>query len=442
MKQRLFLKTYYFVAVGLAVVTGGQCGLSPAKGNELPLSAATNVLTLDGAIRLALENNPELRAARARVEAAGGQAYQAKLWSNPELTLSAEDWPLSGGGFAESKRLIGVAQTVPYPGKKPLDKKIGVSGVLISEAEAARRRIELVRDTKCAFYRVLASKRLVEVQKELVRVAESSAETARKRVEAGGAAAQEQLRAEILLEQANADLAGLERELATSRQTLLALLGKSDFGAMNCSGELIEKANPQLLERQTSDWLPAHPSMVIASRNRERADLELRRARLEPYPDVRFGVSGGQESERGGSIVQFGISVPLPVIDRSKGRKQQARANVNVAAAESAAVEHELLRDWAIARERVNRAASQVASYRERILPKADEALHLVQTGFEEGKFGFIDLLDTQRTAAEARLNYQQKLLELNIAQAELESFVCGEPAVKPATTISSNSQP
>jgi cobalt-zinc-cadmium efflux system outer membrane protein len=57
-------------------------------------------------------------------------------------------------------------------------------------------------------------------------------------------------------------------------------------------------------------------------------------------------------------------------------------------------------------------------------LPKANEALRLVQRGFEEGKFGFIDLLDTQRTAAEVRLAYQQKLLELNVAQAGVEALV------------------
>ena len=61
-----------------------------------------------------------------------------------------------------------------------------------------------------------------------------------------------------------------------------------------------------------------------------------------------------------------------------------------------------------------------------RILPKANEALRLVQTGFEQGKFGFIDLLDTQRTTAEVRLTYQQKLLELNVAQAELEALLGG----------------
>ena len=84
-----------------------------------------------------------------------------------------------------------------------------------------------------------------------------------------------------------------------------------------------------------------------------------------------------------------------------------------------------------------------MANYRERILPKANEALRLVQTGFEQGKFGFIDLLDTQRTTAEARLAYQQKLLELNVAQAEIEALLAWSPVgSKPAPTTPSQTKP
>jgi len=97
---------------------------------------------------------------------------------------------------------------------------------------------------------------------------------------------------------------------------------------------------------------------------------------------------------------------------------------VKIAEAELAGVQQQLEREWANAQERYRTAAEQVASYRERALPKADEALRLVQTGFEQGKFNFIDLVDTQRTTAEVRLAYQQKLLELNVAQAEVEALV------------------
>ncbi len=96
-------------------------------------------------------------------------------------------------------------------------------------------------------------------------------------------------------------------------------------------------------------------------------------------------------------------------------------------------VQQQLRGEWANALKRYRVAAEQVANYRERILPKANEALRLVRTGFEEGKFNFIDLVDTQRTTAEVRMAYQKKLLDMNIAQAELEALL--QPQTKPSPT-------
>ena len=122
-----------------------QAADSPAP--PPPVSSATNVLTLDGAVRLALENNPELRASSGRIDAATGRAYQAKLWTNPELELGTEDGPVGGGRvISGAKQTIGMAQTIPFPGKKKLDRQIGVSGIRLSEAELGLRRVELVRD--------------------------------------------------------------------------------------------------------------------------------------------------------------------------------------------------------------------------------------------------------------------------------------------------------
>ena len=413
----------------LAVAVGGTLVL-PVKSQASPSAAVTDALSLESAIRLALENNPELRASGARVHAASGRAYQAKLWTNPELEVSAEDWPVSGGGgFSDSKQTIGVAQTLPFPGKKKLDRQIGASGVRLTQAELSLRRLELVRDVKAAFFQVLAAERLVAVEGELVIVAESSATAARKRVAAGAAADQEQLRAEIPLEQARTELSGFQRELVTARQTLAMLLGRPDLSEAPVSGALAETLTPGLLEQGPESWLPTHPSVVTARTSRDRAQLELRRARLEPYPDVKVGLAGGRIGETGESIIQLGFTLPVPIIDTGKGKKQEAQANVSVADAELASVEQRLSRDWRTASLRLRIAADQVAKYRERILPKANEALRLVQTGFEQGKFGFIDLLDTQRTTAEVRLAYQQKLLELNVAQADLEALLARNPA-------------
>lgn len=415
---------------GLVMLAAGYRFVSPVRALEAPAgppssSGLARILTLDEALQLALENNPELRAAAGRVAAAAGRAYQAKLWSNPELELSAEDWPVSNGrGWSDAKQTVGLAQSLPFPGKKKLDRRIGISGVRLSEAQLSLRRRELVRDVKTAFFQVLAAERFVAVEEELVTLAESSASTARKRVAAGAAAEQEQLRAEIPLEQARTELSGFQRDLVSARQTLALLLGRLDLAEATLSGALAESVTPGLLDQRPERWLTNHPSLVAARTERDRTWLEMGRARLETYPDVKVGVAGGRIGETDQSIIQLGFSVPLPILDSGRGKRQEARANVSVAEAELASVEQRLWWNWGTATQRLRTAADQVSNYRERILPKANEALRLVQTGFEQGKFGFIDLLDTQRTTAEVRLTYQQKLLELNFAQAELEALL------------------
>lgn len=401
----------------------------PLAGQETPRQLGTLSLTLDRAVQMALENNPELRASQAQVEAAAGRAYQAKKWSNPELELVAEEWPVSGGrGFSDAKQTIGIAQTLPYPGKKPLDRQIGGAGVKLSQAHLAVRRTEIVRDVKAAFCRVLAAERVLAVSTQLVAVAEASSVAASKRVEAGASAFQEQLRAELQLERARTDSMEFERELATTRQVLATLLGRQELRDAPLEGRLAETPSATLLSAEGA--AENHPSAAAAQANLEQAELAHRRARLDPYPDVKVGLSGGRIGETGESIIQLGFSLPLPLLDRGKGKQQETRANVNMAEAEAQVVRQQLQREWANAQKRYRTAVEQAGNYRERMLPKATEALELVQIGFAQGKFGFIDLLDTQRTAAEAQLAYQQKLLEMNIAQAELEALL--EPQIEP----------
>jgi cobalt-zinc-cadmium efflux system outer membrane protein len=399
-----------------------------STGGEIAPANSLMSLTVEQAVSLALTNNPELLASTGRIDAASGRAYQARRWRNPELSLATEDIPLRSGSFRDSKDTIGLTQTVPYPGKKRLDGQIGAAEVRSSRADWQLRRQELARDVKIAYFHVLAADRLVQVGRELVQVASASATTARKRVEAGAAADQEQLRAEIQMSQAQDELASFEKELAAARLEFATLLGRPDLKDASLASALTETPDNALLERGPEQWLARHPGTMAARIARDRAELELRRARLEPYPDVTVGVSGGRESANDNSIVEFRLGVPLPIFDRSKGQKQEARARVDIALAELTATEQRLLRDWRIASQRFRTAARQVALYRDQILPKADAALKLVQTGFQEGRFGFMDLIDTQRTTAESRQTYQQKLLELNVAQAELQALVDIQP--------------
>jgi cobalt-zinc-cadmium efflux system outer membrane protein len=121
--------------------------------------------------------------------------------------------------------------------------------------------------------------------------------------------------------------------------------------------------------------------------------------------------------------MEFRVSVPLPLFDRAQGRKRETRALAAAARHDVTATEQQLLSELKQVVARLRASGEQVEAYRARILPKAEEALKLVRGGFDAGKFGFLDVVDTQRTAAEARLAYWDKLLELNLALADLDAL-------------------
>lgn len=420
---------FSFIGICSAVLLAGDSfgveseGAAATPPTHSSPAVPMDYLTLDEAIQLALKNNPGLEAAAGRIEASKGQAIQAGLWSNPELELRAEDVPQRGGGFSQSKNFLGVSQTVPFPGKKSLERRAGRVSVKASEAEFSSRKLELVRDVKISFFRVLAAERRLQITEELLKLAETSANTARKRVEAGAAPDQEQLRAEIELERNGTELANLKREGSESRAELASLLRMPELKTVPVQGELAARVDFHGVDGRGADFL-GHPELEATRAARKKADLELRRAKLNSLPDVTLGIAGGRDEARDENLLEFRLSLPLPIFDRGKGRLREAKAYVSIAAAEMASTEQRLIRNLSSTEARLHTASQQVETYKDRILPKAERALRMVQGGYEEGKFDFITLLDTQRTTAEARLAYQEKLLELNIAQAELEAVL------------------
>jgi cobalt-zinc-cadmium efflux system outer membrane protein len=411
------VKTQIFRTTALALLWGFSPVLFASADPSSP--AATNQLTLNRVLHLAQINNPQLRAAQSRVEAAGGRATQAAAWPNPELEFSVEEWP-TDREFSAAKQTVGVSQVIPFPGKKRLERAGGSTAVQIAQSELHLQELEVLRDVKVAFYRALAANKMVEQQNQLLQLAESFAREARQRVEAGAAADQEQLRAEAALEQARAELLLQEQEAGLARADLFSRIGLNLATNLQVAGELQDSASrapamPEDLER--------HPQLRIIQLSRQQAELSASRANLETRPDVRVGIAGGQEAGTGHSIVEFKVGIPLPIFDRSKGLKKETRATVQELIAREEQVRRELSTQAAAAHLRLRSAAAQAAVYRGGVLPKAEAAMKLLQTGYDQGKFGLIDLLDTQRTVAEARLSYQKRLLDLSLAAAELEFY-------------------
>lgn len=432
MKQEQISK--YLLCLGMmAGVTQAGWAAGPPRGTHTrpaaDQTAEDATLSLDRALRLALAHNPELQASDARKQAAAGRAVQSRAWPNPELEVFSQDMPVSRSRMSQAKHMAGFSQVLPYPGKKKADGEIGAADAAAGAAAWRLYRAELVREVKIAYCRVQSFERAAAVTAELVTVAEAAAAAAGKRNAAGEITLQEQLRADIQLEQTRAETIEARGEIAVARQTLVTLLGRPALRDARLVGSPDESADLALLRVLPASWLAGHPALVEARARREQALATARRAGLDPLPDLKVGLAGGRDEAAEENLMELRFSLPLPLFDRNKGKLQETRAGVLEADAEITATEQRLIAEWRAAAARYQTAAQQVTCHRDRILPKSEQALRLVQTGFDEGKFGFIDLLDIQRTTAEARLAYQKKLFALNAARAELEAMTRPAPA-------------
>ena len=214
---------------------------------EVSRPEVLRTLSLTEAVEMAIKANPTYRSALSNARAAEGLTYQSGLWENPVFFGEAEEYPPEDS-FEESRYVLGLSQTVPFPGKKRLDQAAA------SEQERSRKsmsdstRIDLIRRVRIAFYQVLVAEKLVAESEKLLSFASSSVETAKERLEAGVSTAQELLRAEVQAERVKNSKLGFERNLKIARAELAFTMGEPDLKEIGIAGKLSEEIPKGLLE--------------------------------------------------------------------------------------------------------------------------------------------------------------------------------------------------
>jgi cobalt-zinc-cadmium efflux system outer membrane protein len=138
-------------------------------------------------------------------------------------------------------------------------------------------------------------------------------------------------------------------------------------------------------------------------------------------PDLSVTVGTQRDRERGGSEAVFGVSIPLPLFNRNQGNMLAALRRVDQARDELEAERLRLYQELADARQRAEVAQLQLDSLKTEMVPAAQQAYDAAVIGFELGKFGFLDVLDTQRALIQARTLYLRGLSERYRAATDIE---------------------
>lgn len=387
------------------------------------LATANENITLDQAIALALQVNPDIAVAMRGREVESAQVLQAATRPNPTLSGQVED-------LRSQNRIatIAISQQLETAGKR--DKRIAAADATLAIADADIRitQAEISAKTYAAFYQVLAAQQAQTLTRELLQIATTSKETTAKRVLAGKVSPVEETKAKVAEAGLKIDLANTSQQLASAKQRLGSLWAKGlesnshiDYIAV---GEL-EKLNniPTLddLMTQLVDSPRLKKASLSITQKQTLSAIEL----SKQTPDVTLSL-GAQRNEELGGITQaiIGLSIPIPLFDKNQGNLQSAKAREFQALDEKTALENQLQSELADAYSRRQLQVDAASMYKNDILQGAQSAYEAARKGFEFGKFSFLEVLDAQRTLFQAKTQFIQTLALARQAEADMQRIL------------------
>ncbi|WP_346395380.1 TolC family protein [Pseudomonas syringae] len=380
-----------------------------------PGIAAAQGISLAQALEAAFARNSELAAAQWEIGVAEGDRQQAGLIPNPTVSWEVEDTRRE-----TSTTTVMLSQALELGGKRGARIEAASKGQDAARLELERRGNELRAEVVQAFYAAARAQAGLELARQSRTLAERGLEVAEGRVRAGKVSPVEATRAQVQLAETDLLVRRAEtlkinsnRELARTTGSPVASFERLDYNDLS-PGKLPPGAKLLTALNQSAE-------LRLAQTQIEQREAALGSERAKRIPDLTVSVGSQYSREERERVNVVGLSMPLPLFDRNQGNVLAASRRADQSRDLRNAVELRLRTETQSALDQWNTAAQEVESFDRVILPAAQRAVDTATRGFEMGKFGFLEVLDAQRTLISARSQYLESLATATEARVAIE---------------------
>jgi cobalt-zinc-cadmium efflux system outer membrane protein len=441
--------------------------------------AEAEPLAMSDALKLALIQSPVLSAHTWELRAADGAIQQANLRPNPELALEVENvrWTpgpeeqtrsvtLNGSssaapavawgrktttgarsGFSDSELTLSIAQPIELGRKRARRVAMAEHEKVLVTWDYHTARANVLAKTASDFIDVLAHQERVALHEELVGLAEEVVRVFQLRVDAGSVSPLELSRADIALATVKLSYQDSVDELEAAR-AVLASNWASKRAAFSQAVGLLEDLSPVPTLQHLEEELTHNPDLARWSAELAMREASLALARAKGVPDItlelglrasglgdghanQLGIdsTGGFQAMRSSSSFDsghderlvLGFSMPLPLFDRNQGNIAAAGAMIGMAGDLRRGAEATAQAELTAAHHSASEAFAKAQTLRKQVMPKINNTFEKIQIGYREGKFGYLEVLDTQKTLFEARDSYLNALVQYHQGVVRIE---------------------
>lgn len=405
-------------------VQGGFRGNAPNFGpgaNNFPAPPPSPEITIAELKNLAMQYNPSIRKSRQKIAAAQGAAYQAGLYANPVIAYEGEE---IGDEHTAGKQGFALEQEIITGGKIGREVQVANQEIRAAIQEWNIVKIRVQNDVTTRAYELLAARRMVVLQRELLNVSEEGIRAAEALFNAKEVSKIDLLQARI---QRNETSLALENAIQNERaawERLCAMVGDFNIPPHRIADSL--ELVPVELEWDTvwDNLRSGSPEVALAQirQNQNRANVMREIANSTPNVTVSGGVMRDNAGKQ--TIGSVGVSIPLQIFNRNEGNIRKAKAELAVAGGE---IDRQVavLRDkFAESFNRHQNAVKSVKYYRDTIIPDSREALEMSIAGYKQGEYNYLEQLVAQQKYLEMQSKYLESLKELAIARTLLEGML------------------
>ena len=405
--------------VGMSFLLGIVGSAAPVVGQQ-----SLNRVSVDDALRIALQQNPTVRAQQAALTSTKAGEVTAALRPNPSMNFLAEQLK-PGGSQQDAQYTVNVGQPIELGGKRGrrIDSAKAATQVAGYQLEDIRRQVTL--QVKSAFAGALIAREQLALAQENVKTLDDTERIQRLRAEKGDISELELLRIQVQRFTFERDAADARQALAAAKIALRTAAGAQaiaeDFEVVGELGFKEISLDKSALMRRAMD---NRPDLRAAEADRERARADHRLARANAWWDI----TPQLEYQRIGpdNTIGVGFSLPIRIFDRNQGEIARTQAEIDRVDAVREATALQLLAALDTDRQTALTQRERVVSLRDVYLPKATRARDTVEFAYRRGGQSLLDFLDAQRSYRETALAHLQAVGAYLSALYQLEADIGG----------------
>ena len=435
MKTRhLLLGLLLSAHLGLSLANGITPSESLTGESEEPIAAegrrdtpreVTGEVTLGDVLAATLKGSPRLQTYSWEVRSSDAKVLQAGLRPNPEFSISPENFVGSGvfGDRVQYQNTLQLSQLIELGEKRQLRTEAASAIRDRTLVEYESTRVEVLGSATVDFIDVVSAQEEVRIAKVALAQAEELVKAVERRTRASIGSPLEEKRARILVARAKYSLSEALRSLQAVKQKLAANWGSRGADIRSASGDLFSTHPLPPLDELLARTEVAPDRRLAKAEEKVRA-AEAALARSRRVSDVVVTGAWRHGKDWDDQTVVAGVSVPLMIFDRAQGDIASSEAQVEKSKVETTSVEVRLRAAVFALYQEIVQAKEVTEGMAREIVPRTEEAMALARSGFAQGIYSQLDLLDAQRTLVEIRREHVQAGAKYHRLIAEVEKLL------------------